>query len=291
MFEPSELDRRGIRLALRESFPEFVSQNEAVSPAIFFEGDLGALNQPTIAIVGTRTASGYGKACAMKFAEAFARAGVTVISGGAVGIDAAAHAAALDAGGETVAVLAGGVDQRYPSMNHGLFERIVKSGCLLSEFAIGSKPDQYKFIVRNRLIAALSRAVLVVEAPARSGALHTAVAAAELGREVFVIPAAIDFMSFRGSLGLIRDGATMVFHPDQVLEPLGIQPVAAEKKRRTGPITNGEIVLNALSTNPISTEKIGELTGLDTATVLGELTMLELEGSILREAGGFIKKL
>ncbi len=283
--------RRGIRLERRSALPTFVAENDTVVPALFIEGEIAALHAPTIAIVGTRTASGYGRACAMKFAEAFARAGVTVVSGGAVGIDAAAHGAAIEAGGKTAAVLAGGIDLRYPAINFGLFERIVANGCLVSEFALGSKPDQYKFIVRNRLIAALSSAVLVIEAPAKSGALHTAVAAAEFGREVFVIPAAIDFMSFRGSLGLIRDGATMVFHPDQVLEPLNIRPIPVVKKPRSGPTTDSELVLDALSSTPLVTEKIVELTGLETSVVLGELTMLELDGVILREAGGFIKKL
>jgi len=275
----------GVRVVESADYPSPLSQTEAAPLAVFANGDFDALAAPTIAIVGTRGASPYGKACAMKFAEAFARAGVTVVSGGALGIDAAAHKAALEAGGKTVAVFGGGVDNVYPAMHAGLFRQIRENGCLVSQFAVGSRPNPYKFLVRNGLIAAASLAVVVIECPARSGALNTANTANELGRPVFVVPANITADSFRGSHALIRDGATLLDHPDQVLEMIGLDASVP----RQLPLATGLAakILSHLSTTPLAPEFIAERTGEDVADILAELTMLEIEGLVVKEAGGF----
>lgn len=276
---------RGVRLVERNEFPPLLQDGSSL-PALFAHGDFGCLEAPTVAIVGTRAASTYGKACAQKFAEALARAGATVVSGGALGIDAAAHKGTLAGGGRTVAVLAAGVDNVYPAVHAGLFEQIKASGCLVSQFALGTKPSDYKFLVRNDLIAALSRAVLVVEAPARSGALRTANTANDLGREVFVVPANIDNRNFHGSFNLIRDGATLVDHPDQLLEALGIE--SQPTLDLLGPAsTLGERILSVLTVEPLAPEFIVERTGLETSDVLSELTMLELEGRVIRDGVGY----
>jgi DNA processing protein len=280
---------RGVRLLTEQEYPEPLAEAAGTPPALFVSGDPECLHAPTVAIVGTRSASTYGKACAHKFAEALARAGVTVISGGALGIDAAAHRGALEAGGHTVAVLAAGVDHVYPAVHHNLFSNIRERGCLVSQFAVGSKPNEYRFIVRNSLVAALSLAVLVIEAPQRSGAIRTAQAAAELGRDVFVVPANIDALSFQGSFALIRDGATLVSHPSDILESLGIEPVEPVQEL-AATSSAGDQILSVLSVQPLAAERIVERTGLDTAKVLSELTMLELEGRILRDAGGYALK-
>ena len=272
------------RLLLESDFPELLREAEG-PPALFARGDVAALDAPCVAIVGTRSASAYGRACAQKFAEGFARAGVTVVSGGALGIDAAAHTGALAVGGRTVAVLAGGVDNVYPAVHAGLFTRIRESGLLVSQFACGAKPGEHKFLLRNDLIAALCAAVLVVEAPTKSGALRTAATAADLGREVFAIPATIDNRAYWGSFNLIRDGAGLAYHPDQVLESLGIAPVSAQAT--AAPVGDAERVLAALGTEPLDPEKIVERTGLDASAVLSELTMLEIDGRVLRHASGY----
>jgi len=256
-----------------------------VSPALFVKGSVECLNAPTVAIVGTRSASHYGKACAFKFAQALARAGVTVVSGGALGIDAAAHKGALDGGGKTAAVLATGIDSVYPPIHHDLFRRISESGCLVSQFAVGSKIADYKFLIRNVLVASLSSAVIVIEAPQKSGAISTATAANELGREVFVVPANIDMFSFQGSFSLLRDGATMVTHPDQILESLHIDPIQPLEFPKAS--TGGELILSTLSVQPLQVEFIVERTGMETAEVLSELTDLELEGRVVRTSGGY----
>ncbi|RYG24529.1 DNA-protecting protein DprA [bacterium] len=278
----------GAKVLTEMDFSSYLAEAEG-PPAIFVSGDAAALHEPCIAIVGTRSASLYGKACAQKFAEGFARAGVTVVSGGALGIDAAAHKGALAVGGRTAAVLAGGVDNVYPSVHAGLFGQIRESGCLVSQFACGAKPGEHKFLLRNDLIASLCIGVLVVEAPNKSGALRTAATAAELGREVFVVPATIDNRAYWGSLNLIRDGATLVYHPDQVLESLDIEPVRAQTAS-PAPEGDTERLLAALSIDPISPEGLVERTGLDPSTVLSELTLLELDGRIVKDASGYALK-
>lgn len=282
-------EREGVRLLAGDGRPELVREANGTPSAIFVDGDSTALEAPCVAIVGTRSASLYGKACAMKFAEALARAGITIVSGGALGIDAAAHQGAMAVGGRTAAVLAAGVDNVYPAVHAGLFRQIRAQGCLVSQFAVGTKPGDYRFLVRNSLIAALCQAVLVIEAPLRSGAMRTANAAAEYGRDVFVVPANIDMMSFAGSFHLIREGASLASHPDDILESMGIEPVAPIEQ--SAPSTVGDQILRVLTTHPIPTEKIVELSGLDTSEVLSELTMLELDGRVIRDAGGYAIRL
>lgn len=281
---------QGLRSVLPDDYPPLLQELPVPPPAVFCWGDWDVVHLPTAAIVGTRSASAYGKAVAMKFAEALARAGVTIVSGGALGIDAAAHKGAMSVGGKTVAVLAGGVDKVYPAVHGGLFTQIRQSGCLVSQFAVGARPNAYKFLVRNGLIAALSQVTILIEAPMRSGALRTAHNANELGRQVFVVPANIDNLNFAGSHALIRDGATLVDHPEQVLEEMGLKPVSERAKpvAVTGP---AQLIMDALTTEPLSVEKLVEITGLDPSNLLSELTMLEVEGVAMREDRGYIARI
>lgn len=263
-----------------------------VPPAIWTWGDISCGESPTIAVAGTRNASTYGKAVAQRFASSLAAAGVTIVSGGALGIDAAAHRGALEAGGKTIAVLITGVDRAYPREHVQLFGAIKDQGCLVSQFPLGTAKPAWdtRPLQRNQTIAALSQAVLIIEAPSKSGALTTAHAANELGRQVFVVPANIDNLNFKGSHALIRDGATLVDHPDQILEALHIEPPRLEAAS-TDLNESQRRILEVLSTTPLASEFIVERTGLDTSEVLSELTMLELEGLVMRDAGGYAKTL
>lgn len=281
----------GVTWLEEANFPEPLLGVSGLPPALTFRGDRAALNLPAIAIVGTRSAGTYGKACAQKFAEAFARAGVTVVSGGALGIDAAAHRGALNVAGRSIAVLATGVDGVYPPLNAGLFKELLPSGGLLSQYAVGSTPDSYKFLQRNYLIAALSLAVLVVEAPAKSGALRTAQHAAELGREVFVVPANLDNRNFYGSFQLIRDGATLVTHPEQILESLGIGGLFTPANEPTSDSNSlADKILRVLSVDAVAPEILVAQVDADPSDVLAELTVLEIDGLILRDGGKYAKK-
>lgn len=282
------LAARGVFPVLASEFPEPLAAAGMTLPGVFAWGDEAALRAPCIGIVGTRHATPYGRACAMKFAEAFVRAGVTVVSGGAVGIDAAAHEGALSAGGRTIACLASGIDVVYPQANAGLFDRIRDRGLLLSMFAGGAPSVQRNFLTRNGLIAALSLGVLVVEAPQRSGSMNTAGLAGDFGREVFVVPGTIERHGFEGSHALLRDGATFVTHPDHVLEALGIDPVEEAPLAEIDGV--GGRILAVLSADAIPIEKIAERTGLDASEILSEMTMLELDGRIVRGGGGYALK-
>ncbi|MBV6458178.1 MAG: hypothetical protein HONBIEJF_01303 [Fimbriimonadaceae bacterium] len=277
----------GIEVLVPDSFPASLAESELFDHALFAWGDVSVLQQPMVGIVGTRRASVYGRAVAQKFAEALGRAGVTVVSGGAQGIDAAAHKGAIEVGGKTVAVLGGGVDRVFPAVHAELFRGIRGSGCLVSQFPIGYPTLMHNFLARNHLIAALSQAVVIVEAPTQSGALSTAHAATEMNRPVFVVPGSIDRDGFRGSHDLIRQGATLVDHPDQVLEDLGIQPVLELAHPAT---VLGDRILAALDVDPRRPEAIAESVGMDLSDLLAELTILEIEGKVLRNGIGFAKR-
>ena len=278
---------RGIGIATGYDLPESLTD---IAPALYHWGDLSVIHRPTVGIVGTRRAGTYGKACAAKFAEALARAGATVISGGALGVDGAAHEGAMRAGGTTVAVLATGVDTVYPAVHAGLFDRIKENGALVSQYAIGSRADEFKFLARNYLIAAMSQAVIVIEAPHKSGSLRTAHDAADLGKEVFVVPSTIDNPNYFGSFRLIEDGATMLYRPEQVIDFLGLtaQP-SPHQPALTGMGELADKILAALPVEPISTEVLLSRLGLDPGPVLAELTLLELDGKVIREGNGYAR--
>jgi len=241
---------------------------------------------PAVAVVGARRASRAGLAAAGHLARGLARAGVTVVSGFARGIDAAAHRAALEAGGTTVAVFGCGLDVCYPPEHAGLLEELVRSGTALSEFDPGERPLPYYFPIRNRIIAGLSRLVLVVEAADRSGSLITAAAALEQGREVMAVPGSVLTDRHHGAHALIRDGATLITGVEDVLASLGRLPLG-EDPRASADGPTGDPVLDAL---PIGEscplDAIAARTGLQPAVLLARLLGLEVAGVVRRAEGG-----
>jgi DNA processing protein len=187
---------------------------------LFAAGDLELLGTPGVGVVGTRSPTDYGLRAAGSLSGDLARAGLTIVSGMAKGIDAAAHAAALDAGGATVGVLGHGIDQVYPPGNARLFERVRERGLLITELAPGEKPNAGNFPRRNRLIAALSLGVLVVEMGEKSGAQHTVTYALEQGKEVFAVPGPISSARSAGTNQLLKEGARLVTSAADILEEL-----------------------------------------------------------------------
>ena len=175
------------------------------------------LSAPSIAIVGTRNCSVYGQIAARKFAAAFARAGFTVVSGMARGIDAMAHTGAIEAGGKTVAVLGSGVDVIYPPDHINLYRKIIENGAVISEFPIGARADRQNFPIRNRIVAGMTTATLVVESDIKGGSMITARVAAEYGKDVFAIPGRIDSALSKGCNALIADGAILAASPEDVI--------------------------------------------------------------------------
>lgn len=202
--------------------------------ALFIRGDLHQADENCVAIVGTRRATPYGIRMAETFGYELAARGVTVVSGMASGIDAAAHKGAIAAGGRTIAVLGCGVDVVYPPQNADLMHQITEHGCVMSQFMMGVKPSKGHFPYRNRIISGLSLGTLVVEAPVDSGALITARQASEQGREVFAIPGQIGMNTSRGPHALIREGAKLVETVDDILVELEL-PMAVHQTRQATP--------------------------------------------------------
>ena len=259
-------------------------------PAVLYQaGDLAAFTGPAVAVVGTRRASGYGRASAVAIADELARAGVTVVSGLALGIDGEAHAAAIEAGGRTVAVLPSPLDRVYPPRHRTLAERLLASGgSLVSELPPGHLPGRPDFARRNRVIAGLSRATVVVEAPDRSGALLTAAATVELGRELYAVPGPIDSVASRGCNRLIADHlAALVTSPASLLISIGLRLTAGQPPgAAVALLSDAEgLVLARLLRRPASVEELMGPTGLPAGTLAGALTMLEARGLVTSYGG------
>lgn len=284
--------KNGVSVLEEHEFPESLANCPVPPPALFTWGDPAALNAPKVAVVGTRRATTYGKAAAQKFAESLAAAGITVVSGGAFGIDTAAHKGALEGRGKTVAVLGTGVETAYPSTNKALYEEIrATGGCLISQFPVGQPSYPANFLARNQIIAALCDALLVIEAPLKSGSLSTATAATDLNKPIFVVPGNIVLENYKGSHQLIREGATLVDHPDQILEALSLEMSLSRVPAPAPDLTPIQSdILGALTEIPQTPESILSIVKIGPSDLLAELTLLELEGLILKESSGYARK-
>jgi DNA processing protein len=256
-------------------------------PAVLFlRGRIELLLQPTaVALVGSRQASVYGRRTALWLGGALARAGVVVVSGLALGVDAEAHRGVLDAQGGTIAVLGSGADVAHPKTNAHLYKRIERDGLIVSEFLPGTHAEPHHFPRRNRIMAALARAVVVVEAAAHSGALITVDHANDLGREVFAVPGPIDAPTSAGANALIEEGAHAVWRPDVILTELGIDVKAsAPATPRAG--TDQATIWDALPGAPVGVDELAGRVGMPARRALAALSRLELEGWAVQSAGG-----
>lgn len=234
-----------------------------------------------IAIVGTRHPTEYGRRWTHRISRALAQSGVTVVSGLADGIDAIAHRSCLEAGGRTLAVMGTGVDVIYPSSNRILSRRVLENGLLLSEYPAGTQPDRSQFPRRNRIIAGLSRAVLILEAPQRSGALITARVANDYARDVYALPGTLDNTAARGCLELIHQGASLILDEASLLEALGAMPALASAPAPLASVPADlapELlqVLDAVKDDPRLLDHIAQQTSLGTGTILAALAQLEM---------------
>lgn len=259
---------------------------------LYVKGEPALLNRPALAIVGSRSASRQGEADAKAFATAFSAAGLTVVSGLALGIDAGAHRGALEGSGSTIAVIGTGADRIYPSRNEALAREIAARGAVVSEFALGTPAIATNFPRRNRLIAGISRGCLVVEAAERSGSLITARLAAEAGREVFAIPGSIHSPVSRGCHQLIRQGAKLVESAQDVLEELRWPPAGRAPTSRPAPEDRQAAeLLASLGFEPCDVDTLVERSGLTAERLLAMLLALELEGHVAQLPGGRYQRL
>ncbi len=271
-------------------YPPLLKEIYAPPPVLFRRGTLLPEDALALAVVGTRSATPYGRLVTERFVSALVASGVTIVSGLARGIDAVAHRAALQSGGRTIAVLGSGVDTIYPSEHRSLAAAVIEHGALLSEYAPGTKPERDNFPARNRLIAGMTRGTLVIEAGEVSGALITAHMALEQNREVFAVPGSITSTHSAGTNALIRHGeAKLVARVEDILEELN-PDLVAEQLRLVDLLPDNDLesaLLRALSAEPLHVDDLSRATSLPIATVSSTLTMLEMKGSV-KHAGGMV---
>jgi DNA processing protein len=297
-----------------DAYPERLRQLVDAPPLLAVRGDPSVLRAPAVAIVGARAATHYGRTVARDLAARLARAGLVVVSGLAVGVDAAAHEGALEAGGLTVAFQACGPDRVYPAVHRGLADRIARAGAVVSELPPGTPPRSPHFPLRNRLISASSLAVVVVEARQRSGSLITARHAADQGVDVFAVPGPITAPTSQGPNRLIQDGAAPLLTPTDILEPLSrtlslpftdvrsggtgaaaSDPSAAEArtggavrcKPRDSTITRS--ILAALRDTPMTRDQLARRLDLSPSALALDLIWLELDGRVAEERDGRLR--
>lgn len=270
-------------------YPELLKNIHAAPIFLYAKGEL-VYNEAAVAIVGSRNATQYGLRTAYDMAFQLARKGITVVSGMARGIDAAAHKGALDAGGRTIAVLGCGLDIVYPYENRDLMDRIIKSGAVVTEYPIGTDPEPKHFPRRNRIISGISLGVLVVEASQKSGSLITADFALEQNREVFAVPGQIGIKASSGTNGLIKQGAKMVTCIEDILEELNVGSVEniryeAEQVEELNLSDDENIIYSSLSNIPIHLESLLKTSGFSISKMNTIFTLLELKGLVKQLPG------
>lgn len=286
----AEQDNQHILTLADSAYPPALLEIADPPNVLYVRGNPGLLKRRALAMVGSRNATAQGLQTAESFAQALANQGLSIISGLALGIDAAAHRGALAAGGTTVAVIGTGADRIYPARNQELTRDIATHGAIVSEFPLGTPPLAANFPRRNRIISGLALGVIVVEAARKSGSLITAHLAVEQGREVFAIPGSIHSPLARGCHQLIKQGAKLVETASDVLEELGAAPTA-ESPPETTEAAPDDPLLAALGHDPCSLDELAERSGYDTEQLLAELLLLELAGLISTLPGNRYQRL
>lgn len=272
-------------------YPDLLREIADPPPLLYARGNIELLQNPQIAIVGSRLCTPGGAQTALEFAAQLAACGLTISSGLATGIDSQAHRGALQAGGTTIAVCGTGVDRIYPLQNRRLADQIAERGLIISEFPLGSAASRQNFPQRNRIISGLCLATLVVEAAERSGSLITARLAAEQGREVFAIPGSIHNPQSRGCHRLIRDGAKLVEKIEDISEDLssllGYMFEHRTSPRAAQPLDAGlRGLLDAIGYDPVNTDTLASRSGLTIDKLSSMLLQLELKDLIRSAPGG-----
>ncbi len=284
----ASLEARELRFVGRSEpgYPRALRELHDPPPGLFLRGsaDVELLSEPAVAIVGARMCSSYGGQVARMLGRELAAAGLVIVSGLARGVDGEAHRGALEGGGATIAVLGCGIDRDYPAAHAQLARGICASGLVVSEYAPGVEPAPWRFPARNRIIAGLCPAAIIVEARERSGALITADFALEAGREVFAVPGEITSTLSTGTNALLRLGATPLTSAADVLELFGLEPTRSE---RLDLGTDAAAVLDALAREPAAADELGRATGLDAAALATALAELELAGAVAEADGLF----
>jgi DNA processing protein len=299
-FDPKEAVHRSIEWASQpgqtiltlgdENYPAALLEIPDPPTLLYVRGNAKLLQKRSLGIVGSRNATPLGQQTAESFARALASSGLAIVSGLALGIDAAAHQGALAANGDTIAVIGTGADRLYPARNKALALKIAEHGAIISEFPLGTPAIAANFPRRNRIISGLSSGVLVVEAAPQSGSLITARLAAEQGREVFAIPGSIHSPVARGCHQLIKQGAKLVETAQDVLEELGLDAATCGVSKDINHATANPLV-DAIGFDPCTLDELLERTGLSTDLLLTELLTLEFSGQVATLPGNRYQRL
>jgi DNA processing protein len=272
-------------------YPSLLAEIPDAPLMLYIRGRAELLHGAALAIVGSRNASVQGQANARAFARALSEAGLTIVSGLALGIDTAAHEGALHGCASTVAVIGTGADRIYPARNAALARRIAEEGCLVSEYPLGTPPRPEHFPQRNRIISGLAAGVLVIEAAAGSGSLITARLATEQGRDVFALPGSIHAALSKGCHQLIREGAQLVETSTDVLQALSMAPlVRAMQPARVPPAPMSSPLLDILGFDAMHIDALLAHAGMAAAELSAQLLALELDGVIARLPGGMVQR-
>jgi DNA processing protein len=282
--EMERLERLGVQAFTWHDpgYPPLLREIHDLPPVLYVRGQLTEADQTAVAVVGTRRPTAYGRQAAEELTWGLARAGITIVSGLARGIDAIAHRAAIEAGGRTIAVMACGLDLVYPPEHARLAREVMEHGALVSDYPLGTTPRADYFPRRNRIMAGLGLGVLVVEGDMTSGALNTARWAVEQDREVFAVPGSIFSPQSRGPHWLLQQGAKLVQTVEDVLEELNLTLVP-HRPSPAAPTANGDTeaaVLRHMGREPRHVDEVCRLSGLPIATVSSALAMLELKGLV-----------
>jgi len=270
-----------------DTYPRRLKEIAQPPPVLFVRGSINVEDDWAVSVVGTRRVTPYGRQVAGEIAKFLAQNGVTLVSGLARGVDAIAHQAALQAGGRTIAVLGSGVDVIYPPEHRKLADEIIRQGAVISDYALGTQPESTNFPPRNRIIAGLSLATIVVEAGETSGALITAEFAAEQGRDVFAVPGSILAPQSEGTNKLIEDGARPLVRMTEILEVLKLEQIPEKQFTRKSitALPEEKKLLEHLNQEPRHIDEICQLSGLPIQTVSATLTMMELKGLVTQVGG------
>ncbi len=270
-----------------DAYPARLASISDSAPLLLVRGDVRVLSELSVAIVGARAATVYGKQVARGLAADLAREGVVIVSGLARGIDAEAHRGALEAGGRTVAFQACGIDRIYPREHRALADKIAENGAVVTELPLGEPPRRPYFPLRNRLISGLSAAVVIVEARERSGSLTTANHAANQGRDVFAVPGPITAPTSVGTNRLIRDGAYVMLGPDEICNELGLSRALRSRPRVACDLSGlSREILTELADAPASRDELARRLGREPVAFALELVELELANRIAEDRDG-----
>jgi DNA processing protein len=288
--ELARVEAAGIKLLAWDSpdYPRYLREIPGPPPLLYVRGDFSEIDQWAVAVVGTRRFTTYGRHITQELVSGLVQSDVTIISGLARGIDAIAHKTALEMGGRTIAVLGSGLDNVYPPENRALAARIVEgNGAVVSEYALGVKPDAKNFPPRNRVISGLSMGVVVVEAGERSGASITAGFALEQGRDVFAVPGNINSPASAGTNRLIQQGAKLVSSVNDILEELNLTMIPEQTAVQLVMPESAEeaLIISHLSHQPIHIDELTQLAELSSAEISSTLTLMELKGMV-HQVGG-----